>query len=198
MRLPLTYRLLTLLVALLFLPAVQAHHAQFAEVFVEENGDTLYLMPMLPTAYCYAPLKFKNRRAEKFYWKTVRDVKKCLPYARIVSRTLNEANAELAKMSTEKEKREYLKKLEKEVKAQYEPVVWKMTRSQGRMLIKLIDRETHITSYELLRMYRGKFTAFFYQGIARLFGENLKDRYDGNDRDKIIERVITLVEAGQL
>jgi hypothetical protein len=198
MQQPLSLRLLILLPFLLLSASVLSQHAKVCEVFVEENGDTLYIMPPLPTAYCYAPLKFKNRRAEKFYWKTVRDVKKCLPYARIVSRTLNEANAELAKMSTEKEKRAYLKDLEKKVKAEYEPVVWKMTRSQGRMLIKLIDRETHITSYELIRMYRGKFTAFFYQGIARLFGENLKDQYDGNDRDKIIERVITLVEAGQL
>ncbi|MBO6006117.1 MAG: DUF4294 domain-containing protein [Paludibacteraceae bacterium] len=164
---------------------------------VERNGDTLYIAPMLPPAYCYPPMRFKNKKAEKFYWKTVRNVKKCLPYARIVSKVLNKANEDMADMD-EKQKEIYLKSLEKEVKRKYEPIVRHMTYSQGKILIKLIDRETNLTSYELIKLYRGDLAAFFWQGVAKLFNADLKEEYDGKDKDKIIERIITLVEAGQL
>ena len=167
------------------------------QVQVERNGDTLYIAPMLPPVYCYPPMRFKNKRAEKFYWKTVRNVKKCLPYARIVSKVLNKANEDMEGMD-EAQKELYLKSLEKEVKRKYEPIVRKMTYSQGKILIKLIDRETNITSFELIRLYRGDLAAYFWQGVAKLFNANLKEEYDGKDKDKIIERIITLVEAGQL
>ena len=167
------------------------------QVQVERNGDTLYIAPMLPPVYCYPPMRFKNKRAEKFYWKTVRNVKKCLPYARIVSKVLNKANKDMEDMD-EAQKELYLKSLEKEVKRKYEPIVRKMTYSQGKILIKLIDRETNITSFELIRLYRGDLAAYFWQGVAKLFNANLKEEYDGKDKDKIIERIITLVEAGQL
>lgn len=167
------------------------------QVQVERNGDTLYIAPMLPPVYCYPPMRFKNKKAEKFYWKTVRNVKKCLPYARIVSKVLNKANEDMEGMD-EKQKEIYLKSLEKEVKRKYEPIVRHMTYSQGKILIKLIDRETNITSFELIRLYRGDLAAYFWQGVAKLFNANLKEEYDGKDKDKIIERIITLVEAGQL
>ena len=167
------------------------------QVQVERNGDTLYIAPMLPPVYCYPPMRFKNKRAEKFYWKTVRNVKKCLPYARIVSKVLNKANKDMEDMD-EAQKELYLKSLEKEVKRKYEPIVRKMTYSQGKILIKLIDRETNIASFELIRLYRGDLAAYFWQGVAKLFNANLKEEYDGKDKDKIIERIITLVEAGQL
>lgn len=168
------------------------------EAIPQADGDTLYVAPSLPAAYCYPPLRFRNRRAEKFYWRTVRDVKLCLPYAKIVGKTLNQADTDLARLKTEKERKEYLERLEKDVKQKYEGVIWKMNYSQGKMLIKLINRETHFTTYELLRVYRGKFNAMMWQGVARIFRANLKDEYDGSDKDRIVERVINLVEAGQL
>jgi len=73
-----------------------------------------------------------------------------------------------------------------------------MTINQGRLLLKLIDRECEQTSYELIKVYRGSVTAFFWQGVARIFGSNLKDGYNPSDKDKVIERVILLVEAGQI
>lgn len=167
------------------------------QIQVLPNNDTIYSGNLSPI-YIYPPFKFKNKSQEKFYWKTVRDVKKTLPYAHIVSNTLNKANADMAKMTSEKEKKKYIKALEKDVRKKYEPVVWDMTFSQGKMLIRLIDRETHMTSYELIKLYRGTLSAVFWQGVARLFGANLKDEYDGKDKDRIIERVITLVENGQL
>ncbi len=167
------------------------------EMQVLTNGDTIYLAN-LHTVYCYPKMKFKNKKQEKFYWRTVRDVKKTLPYAKIVGKTLNQANDTLAKLPDDKARKQYLKQLEKEVKKKYEPKMRKMTFSQGKMLIRLINRETEYTSYELIKMYRGTFTAMFWQGIARIFGTDLKQEYDGADKDKIIERVIVLVEAGQL
>jgi hypothetical protein len=190
--------------ALIFLLAISAAFGCDAQSFSLyeaiplDDGDTLYVAPSLPPAYCYPPLRFRNRKAEKFYWRTVRDVKKCLPYAKVVGKTLNQADVDLARLKTEKERKAYLDKLEKEIKRKYEPVLWDMSYSQGKMLIKLINRETNFTSYELLRVYRGKVNAMFWQGVARIFRANLKDEYDGSDKDRITERVINLVEAGQL
>ncbi len=191
-----------LLTVLLFLGALDMSAEQqrtpggYICTYVIEDGDTVPCFD-LPVFYVYPPMEFKNKSQEKFYWKTVRDVKKTLPMARIVSYTLNKADRDISTMSKDDQKK-YLKSLEKEVKQKYEPQVRDLTFGQGKMLIKLIDRETNMTSYELIKMYRGGFMATVYQGIARLFGANLKDEYDGKDKDKIVERVITLVQAGQL
>jgi hypothetical protein len=99
---------------------------------------------------------------------------------------------------TDKERREYLKKVEKDVFAEYEGDIRDMTITQGRLLIKLIDRETQNTSYVLIKDYRGKFAAAFWQGIARLFGTNLKEEYDPNGEDSLIESIIIEIEAGRL
>lgn len=167
------------------------------EVLVNQQKDTLLIANLHPL-YIFPPIAFADKKQEKFYWKTVRDVKKTLPYARIVARTLNDANADLEKLPTDAARKSYLKNLEKEVMKKYEPDLRKMTFSQGKMLIKLINRETSYTSYDLIKMYRGSFAAGFWQGIAKIFGADLKLDYDGKDREKIIERVILLVEAGQL
>lgn len=167
------------------------------ELIITIDNDTLYLVNLHPL-YVFPPLKFKNKRQEKFYWKTVRDVKKTLPYARIVGKTLLAANDTLRKLPDDKTRRTYLKQLEKEIKKEYEDDLRDMTFSQGKMLIKLINRETSYTSYELIKMYRGGFVAGFWQGIARLFSTNLKMQYNANDKEKIIERVILLVQSGQL
>lgn len=196
---------ITVFIALLSIPFtngqsqvyVDAKGRPMLEVFVNTNNDTVYLANLHPV-YVFPPMKFKSKSQEKFYWKTVRDVKKTLPYARIVSRTLNDANDDLLKLPTDAARRKYLKNLEDEVKKKYEKDLRKMTFSQGKMLIKLINRETSFTSYELIKMYRGSFAAGFWQGIARIFGTDLKMDYDGKDREKIIERVILLVESGQL
>jgi hypothetical protein len=167
------------------------------QIQVLPNNDTIYTGNLSPI-YIYPRLKFKNKAQEKFYWKTVRDVKKALPYARVVSYTLNKANDDLTKIPLEKDRKKYLKNLEHEVKKKYEPDIRDLTFNQGKLLIKMIDRETSMTSYELIKLYRGPLIAAFWQGVARLFGANLKEEYDGNDKDRIIERVITLVENGQL
>ncbi|MDD6357030.1 MAG: DUF4294 domain-containing protein [Bacteroidales bacterium] len=161
------------------------------------QGDTTYFA-YLHEVYVYPPMKFTSVKQEKFYWKTVRDVKKTLPYAKMAAKVMNEANEELSKMTSNKEKRMYLDAKEKDLFKNFEKDLRSMTRSQGKILIRLIDRECEQTSYEIIQIYRGSVAAVFWQGIAHLFGADLKAEYDGADKDKIIERIINLVEAGQL
>jgi len=159
--------------------------------------DTIY-MAFLHEVYVYPKLQFKNKRQERFYWKTVRDVKKCLPYARMISRDMAYADCQLMQISDVKEKKKWWKKFERQLFKKYEADFRNMTASQGQMLMKLMDRESEHTSYELIQHYRGKASADFWQFVAKLFKNDLKEGYDGADKDRIIERVITLVEAGQL
>lgn len=162
-----------------------------------EDGDTIPQL-LLPPVYVFPVLHFKSKKAEKFYWRTVRDVKRTLPYAKAIGRTLKDINAELAKIPDEKDKKAYMKSKEDDLFGKYEPELKKLTLSQGKMLIRLVTRECEQTSYELIKQYRGGFRAFFWQGFAKLFGADLKASYDKDDEDKIVERVIILVEAGQL
>ena len=162
-----------------------------------ENGDTMY-MAWLHDLWVYPPMKFKNRKEEKFYWKTVRDVKKCLPYAKMITREMAYADTELAKLPDDKARRKWWKSFEKQLYKKYESDFRGMYASQGMMLMKLMDRETDKTSYELIKQYRGKASANFWQFVAKLFKNDLKEEYDASDKDRITERVINLVEAGQL
>jgi hypothetical protein len=165
---------------------------------VYENGDTVFVA-QLRDVWVFPKMKFKNKRQEQFYWRTVRDVKKTLPYAKLLSKELIETNRKLASLPNDKARKEYLNVYEKELFKKYESQLKKFTMSQGKMLIKLVDRETEQTSYDLIRIYRGGVSAVFWQGVARIFGANLKTQFNGSkDEDAIIERVILLVESGQL
>jgi hypothetical protein len=159
--------------------------------------DTVFLA-YLKDLYVFPPNKFKNKKQEEFYWKTVRDVKKALPYAKIVGSELRRVNTLLLDINKESERKKYLSAYEKEVFKKYENDLKKLSINQGRLLLKLIDRECSSTSYDLIKSYRGSVSAFFWQGVARLFGSNLKAEYDAGGNDKIVEKVIILVESGQL
>ena len=178
----------------------QRSHDEIGQAYGAEvdqlTGDTIYLA-VIREWYAMPKMKFKNKRQEKFYWRTVRDVKKTLPYAKLLAKELETTSALMAKMN-KKEQHKFWKKYEKLLFAQYEDDFRHMTASQGQMLMKLMDRESDKTSYELIRQYRGKASADFWQFVAKLFRNDLKEGYDGNDKDQIVERVINLVEAGQL
>lgn len=167
------------------------------KVWMQVDGnDTIYLA-FLRDIYVYPKIKFNSRKQEEFYWRTVRDVKRTLPFAKIVSAELNRVNALILKMPKASQKK-YLAKYEKEVFDKYESDLRKLSMNQGKMLLKLIDRECNSTSYDLIKTYRGSISAFFWQGVARIFGSNLKSEYDAKGNDRIVERVIVLVESGQL
>lgn len=161
------------------------------------NEDTFYLARM-HEVWVYPKMTFKNKRQERFYWKTVRDVKKTLPFAKLLTKEMVYADQQLAKIPDKKLRKKWWKQHEKYLFKKYEHHFRKMTASQGQMLMKLMDRESNRTSYEIIKHYRGKASANFWQFIAKLFKNDLKEEYDAQDKDRIVERVINLVEAGQL
>ena len=162
-----------------------------------ENGDTIYCA-FLPEVLVFPKMKFKNKKQERFYWRTVRDVKRCLPLAKMIAKEIDYADSQLEQIPDEKERKKWWRKFEKQLFKKYEKELRDLYASQGRMLIKLVDRETNKTGYELIAHYKSKAAANFWQFIAKLFRNDLKEEYDGRDKDQIIERVIALVEAGQL
>lgn len=191
-------KLLILIWLAVGIQAISAANAHLDSLMLQvRDGDTLFLA-YLHDVYVYPKMKFKNKRQERFYWRTVRDVKKTLPYAKLISKEMAQADIELAKIPDKKERKKYWKKKEKELFKKYEKDFRNMTASQGQMLMKLMDRESDRTSYELIKQYRGKASANFWQFVAKLFKNDLKEEYDGSDKDRIVERVINLVEAGQL
>ena len=105
---------------------------------------------------------------------------------------------ELLRLPTKRAQRAYIKKVYEEIKGEYTPVIRHMTRTQGKVLLKLIDRETDYTAYEILREFRGGFVAGFWQGVSRIFGQDLKSGYDKDGEDRIIEQIIVYYEAGLL
>jgi len=155
-------------------------------------------MARMHDVYVYPKMVFKNKRQERFYWRTVRDVKKTLPYAKLLAKEMEYADQQLAKLPDKRAQRKWWKQYEKQLFKKYEQDFRHMTASQGQMLMKLMDRESDRTSYEIIQMYRGTFSANFWQFVAKLFKNDLKEGYDAADKDRIVERVINLVEAGQL
>lgn len=146
----------------------------------------------------YGEKKFKNIKQQLKWNKMKRDVKKVYPYAILAAAKLKEYDRVLATLPTEAQRKAYMKKAEKELKDEFEGELKKLTMTQGRILIKLIDRETGRTSYDLVKDLRGSFQAFMWQSVAKLFGSNLKSEYDGKGDDKMIEDIIALIESGEI
>ena len=161
------------------------------------QNDTFYLARM-QDVWVYPKMVFKNKKQERFYWKTVRDVKKTLPFAKELTKEMQVADHQLALLPDEKARRKWWKQHEKYLFQKYENDFRHMTASQGQMLMKLMDRESDRTSYDIIKHYRGKASANFWQFVAKLFKNDLKEEYDADDKDRIVERVINLVEAGML
>jgi len=139
-------------------------------------------------------VRFDYRRHARLVY----NVRRVYPYALIVREEFGRINRLLETLPDEKAKRNFLQQYEKDLFQTYEEDMKKLTFSQGKILIKLIDRETANTSYDLIRQYRGKFSATFWQSIARIFGANLKTPYDSEGEDYLIEEVIREIEAGRL
>lgn len=167
---------------------------------VNRNGETLPEAEIKEVTITAHP-KSNARRAQsdfRKYQRLVFNLKVVYPYALIVRSKLAQVNDELALLKSDKDRRKYVRNVEKEVLDQYEGEISELTITQGRLLLKLIDRETQNTSYDLIRQYRGGLSAAFWQGIARLFGTNLKEEYDPYGDDAVIEFIVRDIEAGIL
>lgn len=160
------------------------------------DGDTIPIVS-LPSAKATAKRVFKSRKAEKRYRRLVFHIKKVLPYAKLAGKRMKEVEAEVANMPKRERKRR-MKELEKEIKRDYEGELMKLSFTQGRILIKLLDRETGNISYDIIKEFRGGFTAWFFQGIARMFSYDLKSDYDPKGEDQLIEEIVKKIEAGEL
>ncbi|MBD5326223.1 MAG: DUF4294 domain-containing protein [Bacteroides sp.] len=166
---------------------------------ISESGDTSYHV-VLKTITVFPEWKFKNKKEEEFYWRTVRDVKKALPYAKMICRTLTETYEYIETLPDTKTREKHLKDMESAVFDQYKPAMKKFTKKQANLLVKLIMRETNQTGYDILKAFLGNFRAAFWQGFGKLFGVSLKGKFepDKNREDAIIERVCIAVEQGTI
>lgn len=162
---------------------------------VQYKGKTIphIIMPALPK---YAPLTFKNDRERAEYNRLVYNVKKVLPWAKLAKLTIIETVEVLDQLPDKRSRDAHIKEVERGLKAQYGPALKKLTRSQGRLLIKLVNRECNQTGYAIAKAFIGPFKANLYQGIAVLFGNSLNKKYDPDGDDRYTERVVRVVEAG--
>lgn len=161
------------------------------------QGDTIPCV-QLKTVYVFKPLVFKNKKEEKEYKKLIHNIKKVYPIAKEVNRVIIETYEYLQTLSDDKEKQKHIKRVEKGIKEQYTPKMKKLSLTQGKLLIKLVDRQSNQTGYELVKAFMGPLKASFYQTFAKFFGASLKKKYDPQGEDKITERIILMIESGQL
>ena len=160
-----------------------------------EGRDTVPII-FLKEVVVYPPLKFKNDKERLEYDKLVRDVKRTLPYAKLVFNTLIETYEYIETLPDDKAKDAHLKRMEKELFRDYKPELKKLTLTQGRLLLKLIDRECHQSSFQLVNAFLGPFRARFWNLFATMLGANMKTEYDPKGKDAMTERVVQLVERG--
>ncbi len=164
-----------------------------ASVRVEDyNGEPITVL-RLKTIY-----KFADKAKQRQHDRLVRYVKKVYPIALEAERMFNEMEAEMAKMPKASQQRSYVAKKEREIQKKYTPVLRDMTFSQGKILIKLIDRQTSHTTYDILLDMRGRFRASIWQGVAKLFDADLNASYDATGEDREVEEIIELIERGEL
>lgn len=167
------------------------------ERIIDEAGDTIYTMVM-PDVYIYPKQNFKNSKDEEKYQKLIRDVKRTLPYAKLIYNTLIETYEYMETLPDDKSRDEHMKRMEKDLYAEYRPILKKMSLSQGKLLIKLIDRECNQSSYQLIKTFLGPFRAGFWNFFASIFGASLKSEWDPEGKDAAAERIVQMVEMGIL
>ena len=161
-----------------------------------KDGDTIPFIPLKEVKiYSWRLLDSKEERKMT---RLMKNIKIVYPYARLAGLKLVEYEDTLAQAPDDKARRKIMKQVEEELDAEYGQELRDLTVTQGKILLKLIDRETGETSYELVSELRGEFRAFFYQSFARLFGLNMKIGYDPEGEDRDIEYIVNLIESGQL
>lgn len=161
------------------------------------DGDTIPIM-YFDDVYIWGNKSFKNSAESKQWERLVRNVKKAYPYAKLAGIKFNDYNQKIAGIKNEKVQKTMMKQAEDELEAQFGNELRDLTISQGKILLKLIDRQTSNCSYDIVKDFRGRFRAFFYQSFARLFGYNLKVKYDPLGADADIERVVLMIESGSI
>lgn len=164
---------------------------------VLDGGDSIQYME-LNNVYVYPQLTFKSEKQAGTYMRLVKNVKAVLPIAKEARQMLGETYEYLETLPDKKAKDAHMALVEKEIYRTYKPRMKKLTYSQGKLLIKLIYRECNSSSYDLIKAFLGPFKAGFYQAFSALFGASLRKEYDAQGADRLTERVVLLVESGQI
>ena len=164
---------------------------------VLDKGDSIQYVE-LNKIYVYPPLTFEDERQRMEYNRLVYNVKKVLPIAKEVNKIIIETYEYLQTLPDKKARDEHMKRVEADIKREYTPRMKKLTYAQGKLLIKLVYRETSSSSYQLIQAFLGSVRAGFYQTFAWIFGASLKKEYQPNGVDRLTERVVLQVESGQL
>lgn len=163
----------------------------------EYKGDSIPNVT-LHEFYRFSPMTFKNEKERELYNRMVNNIKKVFPLAQLARETLIETHDILETLPTKEEKQAHIDRVERCMKEQYTPIVRKLSRSQGKLLVKLIDRECGQTSYEMVQAFLGTLRAGVYQVLAGLFGNSLTRHYDPEGDDRFTERIVKMVESGQI
>ncbi|MFC2086417.1 DUF4294 domain-containing protein [Bacteroidota bacterium] len=163
---------------------------------IEDNDTILHVN--IKEIIVFAPKKFKNKRQSRKYNRLIRNLKKVYPYAKLANLKLKEIETHLNTLDSEIAQKRYINQADKELRDEFEGELVKLTLTQGRLLIKLIDRETGNTTYHLVKELKGNFTAFIFQTLARIFGNNLKSEFDAEGDDKLIDQILIMIDNGQL
>lgn len=161
------------------------------------DGDSIMYMEM-SNVYVYPPPTFKNKRQQVRYMRLVRNVKTVLPIAKEVNQIIIETYEYLQTLPDDESRKAHMKNVEKSIFKEYKPRMKKLTYSQGKLLIKLIYRECNSSSYDILRAFLGPVRAGFWQAFSSVFGASLRKEYDPDGVDRLTERVVLMVEAGQI
>jgi len=175
--------------------SLKAHKYKLPYIIVDDDTVPVVNLPMVTVMDFSDPEIMKNLQA---YYRLRFNVIKVYPYAKLAAVKLNEMNEHVATLKNDREKRKYIRETEKQMKADFEDQIKNLSINQGNVLIKLINRETGNTSYELIKDLRGSFNAFFAQGLAKIFGHDLKDTYEPQGKDKTIEDIVQQIESGQI
>ena len=157
-----------------------------------DKGDTIPLVHILPIR------KYARKPDMHRYQRLIRQVKKCYPLAKQARLEMEKMERQLLAVKDKKEQEKLAKELQRQLIKKYTPVILKMTISEGKVLLKLIDRETEYTAFQIIKDFRGGFVAGFWQMFAKMFGNNLKLEYEPATKDKTLEQIVTYYEMGWL
>lgn len=161
------------------------------------DGDTVPFVNL--PEFRVATARFHKTNEDYIKWERLkRNVRKVYPYAVTARKKMEEYNAQLAQIENKKKRKAFIKESEAKLMAEFEDDIKNMTVTQGVILIKLIDRETGNSTFALVDELKGGFNAFMWQSVARLFGHNLKAKYDPYGEDKQIEEIVQMIQRGEL
>lgn len=194
------YFILSTILGFFSLLSLQAQDKRKIDYYytLEIVGNDTIITATLPQVFIFPQLKFKDDKEWREYLKLVRDVKKALPYANLINASMMETYEVMQTLPTKKEKEKHLKEAQKYIVEEYKPKMKKLTKNQAKILVKLINRQTNSSAYDLVKVMVGPLKATIFNTMASVYGNNLKTEYDPEGKDQMIERILIEIRQGTL